>query len=83
MNRPAAAGAPAGRAGFGLPLVYDGYLAQFTRRDTARLLALTRGRWTAYHPLFALATVNRETTWFFAVAASRRGRAVRVESRAT
>ena len=69
MNRPAAARTPAGRAGFGLPLVYDGYLAQFTRRDTARLLAL--------------ATVNRETTWFFAVAASRRGRAVRVESRAT
>ena len=61
MNRPAAAGAPAGRAWFGLPLVYDGYLAQFTRRDTARVLALTRGRWTACYPLFALATANRET----------------------
>jgi hypothetical protein len=88
---------------FGLLLVYDRYLAQFTtRRDTARvlalgilyplawnycglnlmyfpfdlpgvffftaaLLALSRGRWAAYYPLFALATVNRETTWFFTV----------------
>ena len=87
---------------FGLLLVYDRYLAQFMRRDLARvlalgilyplawnycglnlmyfpfdlpgvffftaaLLALTRGRWTAYYPLFALATVNRETTWFFTV----------------
>jgi len=96
-------GALATLAVFGLLLVYDRYLAQFTaRRDTARvlalgilyplawnycglnlmyfpfdlpgvffftaaLLALTRGRWSAYYLLFALATVNRETTWFFTV----------------
>jgi hypothetical protein len=34
---------------------------------TAGLLLLYQRRWEFYYPLFALATINRETTWFLTV----------------
>jgi hypothetical protein len=34
---------------------------------TAGLLLLVRRQWLLYYPLFALATINRETTWFLTV----------------
>lgn len=87
---------------FGLLLVFDRTLADYVRRDTARvlapfvlyplawnycglnllyfpfdlpgvfffaaaMLAVTRRQWWLYYPLFAIATLNRETTWFFTV----------------
>lgn len=33
----------------------------------AALLAVTRRKWWIYYPLFAVATLNRETTWFYTV----------------
>jgi hypothetical protein len=51
----------------GLNLMYFPFDMPCVFFFTAGLLLMVQQRWQLYYPLFALATINRETTWFLTV----------------